>query len=127
MAANANVQRRLTEFFNEPIFQICSFWGVDPADPSEVEAVKSKVPALILQGDYDAATPPAWVTLAAKTLSNAQYYEFRGIGHGVYGEGADGGKCSIGMVNAFLADPMQVIDSSCLDDMKSFFITSTAP
>jgi len=124
-AANATVNPRLVEFFNEPIFTICSFWGAKPADPVEHEAVVSDIPALILQGDYDPATPPAWAKLAVETLSKAQYFEFPGISHGVLGAGLDGGTCSRKIVDAFLADPKSVSDSSCLEKMKPFFMTGS--
>ncbi len=122
-AANADVPPRLVAYFNEPIFEICSFWGATPAGPEEYEAVVSDVRTLVLQGDYDPATPPAWGRATTDTLSAAYYFEFPAVGHGVLGAGIDGGACSKTIANAFLSNPTAAPDSSCLNAMKPFFVT----
>ena len=64
-------------------YDLCAEWGVAPADAAEREPVVSDVPTLILTGEFDPITPPAWARLAAETLTNSYYYEFPGLGHGV--------------------------------------------
>lgn len=123
-AATASVQPRLRAIFNEPIFAVCAAWGAKPADPVENEPVASDIPTLILQGDYDPATPPAWGQLAAETLSQAYYLEFPGFGHGVLGVGLDGGRCSRVIVDTFLAVPDSAPDASCLTGLRVFFVTN---
>jgi hypothetical protein len=40
------------------------------------------------QSEYDTSTPPAWGRLAAETLPNSYYFEFRGFGHVVLSQQA---------------------------------------
>ncbi len=123
--ANATVSPRLRDTFpalQGPFFEICSIWGSEQAPGIENQPVVSDIPTLILAGDNDPITPPAWGQLAAETLRNSHYFEFRGVGHGVWGAGL-WGSCSRNMVSAFLADPLSMPDSTCLDDLKIFFVT----
>jgi pimeloyl-ACP methyl ester carboxylesterase len=39
---------------------ICDLWKVEPAGAIENEPVRSDIPTLILAGEYDPDTPPAW-------------------------------------------------------------------
>ncbi len=121
--ARAGVPERVSAYFDEPVFDICAFWGARRAGQQEYEAVVSDIPSLILQGDYDPATPPEWGRATARSLSRGYYVEFPGIGHGVLGAGIDRGACSKAIVDAFLADPARAPDSGCVNDMKPFFVT----
>ncbi len=121
--ARAGVPERLTAYFDEPVFDICGFWGARPADQEEYRPVVSDIPALILQGDYDPATPTEWGRATAESLGRGYYVEFPGIGHGVLGAGIDRGACAKAVVDAFLADPAQRPGSGCVNDMKPFFVT----
>ena len=38
-------------------FSVCQFWGMKPVPAVQKEPVTSTIPALILQGEYDPATP----------------------------------------------------------------------
>lgn len=74
-AASVAVLPRIREALDvEMIFPLCAAWGAKPADPVENEPVISDIPTLILEGDYDPATPPAWGQLAAETLNQAYYF-----------------------------------------------------
>ena len=77
----------------------------------EKEPVVSRIPTLVLTGQYDPITPPAWGQLAAETLGNSFYYEFPGFGHGVSFDGP----CGLDIVLEFLSDPSKEPDSSCFD------------
>jgi pimeloyl-ACP methyl ester carboxylesterase len=85
--------------------------------------VSSDIPTLIFAGDLDPIHPPAWGKLASETLSNSQYFEFPNYGHGVFGEGRDGGNCSEKILDAFLSDPNAEVDASCIAGLKPFFLT----
>ena len=43
-----------------------------------MEAVYSETPALLLSGEYDPITPPAWAALAAETLPMSHTYTLTG-------------------------------------------------
>jgi pimeloyl-ACP methyl ester carboxylesterase len=123
-AVNQNTSARLMDYFNEPIFKICSIWGVTPEDQSNFEPVSSNIPAIIFQGDYDLATPPAWGKLTAQNLKNSYFLEFTGLSHSVLGAGAGGGKCSKSIMQAFLENPHVKPEINCLEDLKIYFITA---
>ena len=94
-------------------YDLCAEWGVAPADAAEKEPVVSDVPTLILTGEYDPITPPAWARLAAETLSTSYYYEFPGLGHGVMRSN----RCGFQIGHQFLADPYTEPDASCIDQL----------
>jgi pimeloyl-ACP methyl ester carboxylesterase len=98
----------------ENTFVSCEVWGALDAHPLENEPVSSSVPTLVLSGTYDPITPPAWGEAAAATLSKSYRYDFVGMGHGVYGED----DCPNQIVSAFLANPNQAPDSSCIASMN---------
>lgn len=104
----------------DAILSLCEDWAVQPAVPVENEPVNSELPTLILSGEFDPITPPAWGQLAAETLSNAQFLEFPGISHGVLGMGTDGGLCTFKILEDFLANPNEVVDASCINQLPPF-------
>lgn len=114
---------RLSTFFsgiieNTPeIFRLCDAWGVDPPDPVENQPVRSAIPTLLLAGEYDPVTPPAWGKLAAQTLDNSFFYEFPVTGHAVVTRGT----CPYGIIRAFLIDPRVAPDGSCAAALSARF------
>lgn len=92
---------------------ICEQWGADTAVPLENEPVTSDIPTLILAGEYDPITPPAWGEQVQANLSNATFYEFPGTGHGV----SLTGECAISVVESFLAEPTAVPDTTCISEL----------
>ena len=92
---------------------ICDAWGVPPAARVENEPVTSDIPTLILAGEYDSYTPPAWARLAARTLRRSHFYELPGMGHGV----GFGSRCAREAVAAFLNDPTRPPQVDCLAAM----------
>ncbi|MCA9925860.1 MAG: alpha/beta hydrolase, partial [Anaerolineales bacterium] len=94
-------------------FLLCNVWDSGSADATENEPVSSDIPTLILSGEYDPITPPAWGELAAETLSNSFFFEYPGIGHGA----SVSGDCPQSMTIAFLSDPTSEPDSGCMADM----------
>lgn len=94
----------------------CAEWG-DPPDAVENEPVSSEVPALILAGEYDTATPPAYAQLAAETLPHSYIFEFRGFGHvELLQQAASTGPpaCAMQVMAQFLDDPTHAPDGSCV-------------
>jgi pimeloyl-ACP methyl ester carboxylesterase len=96
------------------IYRACEEWSVGQAGLSANQPVESTVPTLILSGEFDPITPPAWGFHAAETLENAFAYEFPGIGHGA--SVAD--KCPLNMMIAFLLNPDRAPDESCILEMQ---------
>lgn len=94
-------------------FDLCAAWQVAGADPVENEPIASDIPTLVLSGQYDPVTPPAWGRLAADTLSRSFFYEFPGVGHGVMRSN----ECGLGIGLEFLDDPTTEPDASCLGEL----------
>ena len=110
--------RRLFDFQTTGLWALCDAWGVQQAPGIADEPVVSAVPTLVLAGDYDPITPPAWGRLAAETLSNSFYVEFPGVGHGVYTARA----CAREIVEGFLETPTTAPDTGCVAELRVGFI-----
>jgi len=69
------------------IVDMCSVWPKGPVKPGFKEPVVSAVPVLLLSGEHDPITPPAYAAQAAKTLSNSRHLIAPGQGHTVLSRG----------------------------------------
>ena len=94
---------------SDPFSTICLSWGAGKADPIENEPVVSDIRTLILAGEFDPITPPAWGELVAESLSNSFYFEFPDVGHGV----SRSGPCALGITLGFFDDPTIEPDGDC--------------
>ena len=123
--ASATVSTRLRDTLQRrfvfPDLAMCAEWGAKSAAAIENQPVVSDIPTLILAGDNDPITPPAWGKLAAQTLSHSYFFEFPWVGHAVLGAGV-WGSCSQSIISAFIADPNSASDATCLSKLKVFFI-----
>jgi pimeloyl-ACP methyl ester carboxylesterase len=102
-------------------FSACQFWGMKPVPAIQKDPVRSPIPTLILQGEYDPATPPANGMLAAQTLSKSYFFLFPGVGHGV--EASNASNCPHDIAQAFLAHPTEKPDASCIRSLPEPFFT----
>ena len=73
----------------------------------------SGIPTLVLEGEFDPVTPPEYGRLVADNLTNSYFLEFPGIGHDLIGAS----ECARTIAGAFLADPSQAPDATCIDEM----------
>jgi pimeloyl-ACP methyl ester carboxylesterase len=94
----------------EQFLKICGIWKVTQLGQQADQPVTSDIPTLILSGDFDPITPPAYGQLAAKTLPNSFVYVFPSGGHGQALEGP----CQDSIILAFLDNPEQEPDTSCI-------------
>ncbi len=102
-------------------FSVCQFWGVKTVPSIQKEPVRSSIPTLILQGEFDPVTPPANGMLAAQTLSKSYFFLFPGVGHGVIASHAS--NCPDDIMNTFLENPAEKPDASCISTMTEPFFT----
>lgn len=91
-------------------FTTCDLWDVPAAPAVENEVVDSDIPTLIVAGEFDPITPPAWGEQVHESLSNSYLFTFPGLGHGV----SMAGDCPRGVVMAFLDDPSSEPDAACM-------------
>jgi pimeloyl-ACP methyl ester carboxylesterase len=61
---------------------ICKVWPRGPVDPDFAKPLDSPVPALLLSGEFDPATPAAYGAAAARGFENALHLVVPGQGHG---------------------------------------------
>lgn len=92
----------------------CELWNVPAAPDMISRAVESEVPALLLSGAYDPATPPHWAQFASEHLSKSWNVVFPHVGHGVLESDA----CAGELMRAWLSDPMQAPDAECLRSLR---------
>ena len=105
----------------ESFLRTCQAWDVEPLGPEIDEPVSSDIPTLVLTGDFDPITPPAFGELAAQTLSNSYFYTFPAGGHGA----VMSGECQDQLILTFLDNPNQAPDASCIGDQTGpDFITT---
>lgn len=89
--------------------EMCAAWRVSPADGKANEPVKSDVPVLILAGEFDPVTPPAWGRRLLRTMPNARFVQIPGQSHG-----AMFNRCGGQMTLAFLHDPGAPLSGDCI-------------
>jgi pimeloyl-ACP methyl ester carboxylesterase len=102
---------------------MCPVWNVEPAAAIENQPVVSDIPTLLLTGDNDPGSPPAWSISTAENLSHSYYFVFPWASHGLIYGGSSAASCARSMMNAFIADPTTAPDSACLDTLVVTFIT----
>jgi hypothetical protein len=83
--------------------------------PSVDDPVVSDIPTLLLSGQFDPITPPAFAQAAAAGLSNATAVVDPAGSHGV----AFVSTCVNSIIGAFLDDPTSAPDSSCLAEQEA--------
>ena len=79
----------------------CPVWRVPAAPASERQPVQSAIPTLLLSGNFDWLTPPAWGREAARSLSASRHVVFRAQGHGVVVQDP----CAARLRDAFIEEP----------------------
>lgn len=114
LARAADLPPQIVEHFASAFtFTLCESWQSGQANPVENEPVVSEIPTLVLTGQYDPVTPPAFGQLAVESLVNSSLYEFPGAGHGV----SFSSLCALDVVLGFLNDPSKEPDTSCIDKL----------
>lgn len=106
--------------------QICARWPVGTMDPGFKTPVVSDTPVLLLSGEYDPITPPAYAErVRNEGLRNSAQLVGRGQGHGLVGVG-----CVPRLLRSFLENPDPAkLDAKCLElePPTPFFLTLLGP
>jgi pimeloyl-ACP methyl ester carboxylesterase len=101
----------------------CAVWPVPPAPESFKEPVRSDHPVLLLSGEFDPVTPPAFAEQTLATLSRGRHLVAPGMGHIVINRG-----CMAQLVTSFVnAADAEALDASCLKTLgpMPFFLDFT--
>jgi len=114
-AARRTARTEIAEALSEDArLRICAEWGSAQPRSSATRPFVSDVPTLILAGEYDPLTPPAYAEIAGRTLRHSSWFEFPGIGHAV----VPTSPCAFAMMIDFLAAPALAPNASCIADMR---------
>ncbi|HYG69387.1 MAG TPA: alpha/beta hydrolase, partial [Anaeromyxobacteraceae bacterium] len=93
---------------------VCADWPKRPVAASWHDPVRSDVPALLLSGEADPVTPPAWANLLLRDLPNARHLVLAGEGHGAFLRG-----CVPELVAGFLgAGTASGLDAACVERIR---------
>ena len=103
----------------------CQIMDVASAEAADFVYPDADIPTLILSGAMDPATPPQYAAHVAENLKNAYAYTLPDAAHNVMLDSPT--NCALNMAVAFLADPSQTPDSSCVKDLKPVFARRVTP
>jgi pimeloyl-ACP methyl ester carboxylesterase len=91
----------------------CAVWPKGEVPGDFHTPLATKVPALLLSGELDPVTPPAYADQVVKSLSNGRALVLRGQGHNVIGVG-----CMPKVFAQFLDTAnASTVDVKCLDSL----------
>jgi pimeloyl-ACP methyl ester carboxylesterase len=91
------------------VLDACVGGPTSPPDAPDHQPVRATTPALILSGELDPVTPPAYARMAAADLPASTLLEFPGLAHGVIIDA-----CAQQAAAAFLDDPGRAPAPACL-------------
>lgn len=95
----------------EVFSSICEHWPTFDAPENFGDKVTSDIPTMLLSGELDPVTPPAWGSLAAEGLSNSKHYIAKNAGHGLITQ-----SCAANMISEYLENlNFDDVNSACLD------------
>lgn len=112
------------EQFIENIKTVCQIWPHTQVEASFKDPVASALPVLLLSGELDPVTPPAFAELTMETLSNAQHLVAKGQGHNVFPLG-----CIPDLIADFVNEPDTSLETECMNDFDyaPFYINMMGP
>lgn len=88
----------------------CALWPSEPIPANFHDLIPIATPSLVLQGEWDPATPPVYGERVAKTLTTGKYLLAKGQGHNVIMRG-----CIPKVVADFLDEPTHSLDTKCVE------------
>ena len=97
------------------------------ADPVIHQPVSSRIPTLVLAGEFDGALPAYMVRQMLPTLKRSTYVEMPMSHHLQLASYNNSQECSRRLATAFLARPKARVDTSCVDDLPRFDYTPLDP
>jgi len=103
----------------------CARWPEGVADADIKAPLESNVPTLILSGEEDPITPPAYGEMVGERLPNSRHIIAPGQGHGVFSRG-----CIPGLITEFIdTGTAAELDIDCVNRLQPmpFFLDTMGP
>ncbi|MEM9868426.1 MAG: alpha/beta hydrolase, partial [Bacteroidota bacterium] len=95
---------------------VCEVWNVEKIPISENQPVKSDIPVLLINGEYDNETPISWASAMQNNLPNSHHLIFKGWKHGPITNWSN--TCAMQAANTFFKDPKMKPDLECIKSIK---------
>jgi pimeloyl-ACP methyl ester carboxylesterase len=115
-----NPKHLLTDISTHPEFanfgldadgwDVCASWATADRPLNFKAPIVSDVPTLVLQGEFDAITPPGIGRFTASRLSHGYYVELPQVGHKVI----DQSVCGQSIAAIFVDDPKRIPVLHCI-------------
>lgn len=103
------------EHFVAQLKRICTQWPTGDMPKDFHQPLQSDLPTLLLSGEYDPVTPPAYGDLVARSLSHSTHLIVPGQGHSVSGVG-----CVPKLIAQFInTTEGDKLDTSCIAQRQS--------
>ena len=99
----------------DTVQRLCDLWQAEARPPIANSPVESDIPTLLLSGNFDPITPPAYASLAHETLSTSYNFVLPHVGHGVLRSD----DCAVDIAVAFIETPSAEPDGSCIADTQA--------
>jgi pimeloyl-ACP methyl ester carboxylesterase len=90
----------------------CAIWPHASVSPDYLKPVHSDIPALLITGAEDAATPPSWAEHAAQSLSQSRVVA---IPHGTH---LTSSECIDNMIVQFISQGSSGMDTACVSQIR---------
>ncbi|HEX5501402.1 MAG TPA: alpha/beta hydrolase [Thermomicrobiales bacterium] len=121
LAADAKIlpeaRAALEPTFVRDYYAICQQWPSRGADPKSTRPAASTVPTLLVSGQFDPITPPAYADLARESLPHSTGVVLPGGGH----TPTFAIPCGFNLALAFVANPGAAPDTSCVAQLGVTF------
>jgi hypothetical protein len=101
---------------------LCKIWKVERAKEIENKPFTTKVPVLLVNGEFDPNTPASWGQELQTQFSNSYHFIFKGMSHTPtqYWDNS----CGMQMAQLFFNDPLKRPIVKCFDELKGIGIVT---
>ncbi|HET8627374.1 MAG TPA: alpha/beta hydrolase [Thermomicrobiales bacterium] len=103
--------------FVRDYYAVCQQWPSRGADPKATQPVNSAVPTLLISGQFDPITPPAYAALVRPGLSHSASVVLPGGGH----TPSFATPCGFSLAVGFVNDPSAAPNTSCVAGLTVTF------
>ena len=107
---------------------LCDLWPAGPTDDDFRQPITAQAPVLVLSGEFDPITPPAYGEQLDAALANSTHFIAPGQGHGVIARGCIPRVAAHFIRTADLASTARAEDG-CIDELDAmpFFLNTMGP